>query len=252
MNPSGACENRKAFSLVELMVVISIIGFLSLLALPSMKGIGRSARIQAAERQLLDDLGLGRQLAMSQRSDVYFVFLDHRSFDPDLVDPELNSNSEQRLRIQELWEGVYSGYALYSRRQVGSQPGRPVSAYLSDWKFLPEGIFFRPLKGVHDHQLVGGLIVPGIPFPNGDSQSRTIAPALLFNSQGSLYQFPYGTNTIDLMEGSISHLFNRDQHGRITSFPPLFTQQAERNLTLVSQLEIDYQSGRARVLDPLK
>src|SRR4051812_42158406 len=49
-----------AFTLVELMVVIVIIGVLASITLPALKGLGQANRSSAAHRQILDDVGLAR------------------------------------------------------------------------------------------------------------------------------------------------------------------------------------------------
>ncbi len=64
----------RAFTLLELLVVISIIGILVGISLPALKGLGRTGTNTGAARQLLEDLRYARQLALRNRSDVYMVF----------------------------------------------------------------------------------------------------------------------------------------------------------------------------------
>ena len=66
---------RSAFTLIELLVVISIMGLLAGLAVPALKNLGKSNVNISAQRQLLDDVAHARQLAVSQRTTVYMVFV---------------------------------------------------------------------------------------------------------------------------------------------------------------------------------
>ena len=55
-------------------MVIAIMGILAAIALPTIRGMKPNAKV-AATRQLLDAVGRARQLAISQRTTVYMVFL---------------------------------------------------------------------------------------------------------------------------------------------------------------------------------
>ena len=55
-------------------MVIAIMGILAAIALPSIRGIKPNAKV-AGTRQLLEAVGRARQLAISQRTTVYMVFL---------------------------------------------------------------------------------------------------------------------------------------------------------------------------------
>src|SRR5512133_2775245 len=65
-----------AFTLIELMVVMIIIGVLASIAVPAMKGLGQANRSSAAHRQVLDDLSLARLRAINDRAPVFMVFVD--------------------------------------------------------------------------------------------------------------------------------------------------------------------------------
>src|SRR5215469_7289305 len=66
---------RAGFTLIEMLTVISIIGIIAALTVPVLKNIGKSNISVSASRQLLDDIGRARALAMSQRTTVYMVFV---------------------------------------------------------------------------------------------------------------------------------------------------------------------------------
>ena len=61
---SGIVRRRLlAFTLIEMLLVITIIGLLAGIGLPHLKGWGESNAMTTATRQLMDDLSLARGLA---------------------------------------------------------------------------------------------------------------------------------------------------------------------------------------------
>jgi len=70
---------RRAFTLIEMLAVIFILGVLAALLVPALKNIGHADAMTAATRQMLDDVGRARQLAISQHTTVYMV-LSRRIF----------------------------------------------------------------------------------------------------------------------------------------------------------------------------
>ena len=80
----GAGEN--AFTLIELLVVISIMGLVAALAVPAIKNLGKSNTQTAALRQFLDDIGRARQLAISDHTTVYMVFVRTQFLDGGAVE----------------------------------------------------------------------------------------------------------------------------------------------------------------------
>ena len=63
-----------AYTLLELLAVITIMGIIAALAVPTLRGLKPNAKV-AATRELLDAVGRARQLALSQRTTVYMVFV---------------------------------------------------------------------------------------------------------------------------------------------------------------------------------
>ena len=59
-----------AFTLLELLVVVSIMGLLAVVGLPMLKGFGQSTITKNAIQQLQSDLAYARQKAMSERTTV--------------------------------------------------------------------------------------------------------------------------------------------------------------------------------------
>jgi prepilin-type N-terminal cleavage/methylation domain-containing protein len=202
-----------AFTLIELLIVIVIIGILASIGLPAMKGIGQANLTASANRQILDDLGLARLKAINERTTVYVVFVPPSIFQK--IDLE-RSNPQDLRSLSNLISGQFTAYALISARTVGDQPGQATPRYLTDWKALPEGMLIPPYK--YDPRLRAqsnpynrAFDTNNFPFPRATSSPFPL-PYIAFNSQGQLVsQLGQQDELIPLVKGSI--FFPRDNKG---------------------------------------
>lgn len=182
-------RRSKGFSLIELLVVIGLIALIAGLAAPALKT--KSVSMDIAFRQLADDMNRARQLAISTRSTVYVLFV-----------PLLDTASPLTNNLPAAQKDIFAsrqarGYAIFSRRSVGSQPGQEEPRYLSEWKELPDGVFISTNKfqsPANDAQFFGFLPMdylsakenPTVRVPFEDGSTYKQIPYIAFDSTGAL------------------------------------------------------------------
>ncbi len=250
----------RGFTLLELLIVLAIIGLLTSVALPHLKGLTRSNTMASANEQLLNDLALARQRAINGRSVVCVVFM------PPVADQSLYGFLASTQQNQLLpWQ--YTAYALISERTVGDQPGRPTKKYLTNFKALPDGVFIAKNKFEITYPFTNALgqlkqvirfDYKDFPYPTGDSPNTLNLPYIAFDPQGGhldtnnttrgIYERALPNCIIPLARGSI--FLDRDATGA-----PVWTPASPREAggnnsqdpNTYNEIEIDAVTGRALV-----
>jgi hypothetical protein len=254
--------------LLELLMVIAIMGILAALSLPAIRSLKPNAKV-AATRQLLDAVSHARQLAISQRTTVYMVFLYTNFY------TGVNITSGAGTNLQPLLDKQLRGYAYVSLRSVGDQPGVHTPRYLSEWKTLPEGAyipmgkFWSPAPGLQLYNTTLApagmpLVIPGfsttnsatptnpngIPFPSEDNllPISVTLPYIAFDASGQLVSgVPGQPEMIPVTEGSITYARNQQSKEGLPQPPTVNERPAGNTSDNYSLVYIDRLTGRARV-----
>ena len=240
-------KNSLAFTLLELLVVISIIGILAAISLPAIRGFGQTNAMSAANRQLLDDLASARLRAIVNRTTIYVVFV------PQTIDSFFSRLSGKDLeRATNLLSGQFTSYALFARHNVGDQPGKDFPRYLTPWKHLPEGVFiaqseyekvptniWNQITDEHFRPFAWGQF----PFPTAASPGFDL-PYIAFDAQGRVRG--QRDEVIALARGSI--FYARDQKGRlIPGQADVLETPPNNSIQNSNHVHVDWLTGRAKV-----
>jgi len=259
-------------------MVIAIMGILAAIALPTVRGMKPNAKV-AATRQLFDAVGRARQLALSQRTTVYMVFLSTNFWKDSSYAYNSWTNSDQ-IAATGLLDKQLLGYAYVTLRSVGDQPGVRHPRYLSSWRTLAQGAYiplekFTPFNAAkpvpvlaypgdngRSNLVFGFNYTTAVPFPSETTpplptvRPYIALPYIAFDGMGQLvhelngplaYELSRQPELIPLAEGNIS--FARDPNSKVAvAQPPTVTERPPGNaLENYSLVYIDRLTGRAKV-----
>jgi type II secretory pathway pseudopilin PulG len=140
-----------AFTLVELMAVVALIGLMMMVVMPSLQS-GRGSSLISAARQFSNDLNLARQTAIARNWRVRVLIATDKTIAdsgtslPDLIEMQYRAYAimyQQRYSMQ--WGSTVAPWTGSAPQNQPNLPrGRIEWLYLVDWKFLPKGVIFDP------------------------------------------------------------------------------------------------------------
>lgn len=268
----------RAFTLLELTLVIAIIGLVMALSLPHLAGYTKGNTMVGATRQLLDDLSLARQRAIVNRAQVCMVFLPPgfwtNSYTSGGASPGQPPTADGycTATISNLYSHQYAAYALIAQRSVGDQPGISNVHYLTDWRFLPQGVYISPYQIVNPPNNYYSLLVTTtntttqpigsngfyitpfqtnqFPFPttytNGSGYIFTNnLPCIAFTPSG---QLAAGSNQyIMLTAGSIFYPMDANNNPAFLTTPDLVGTPPGNETNNPHLIDIDWLTGRAKL-----
>jgi prepilin-type N-terminal cleavage/methylation domain-containing protein len=254
-------KSQTAFSLVELLVVMAIIGILASIGLPALRGLGGSNDIAAANRQLMDDLSYARFKAINERTTVYMVFVSQ-----DILTPVYSN--QQKIEVAKHANLQFTSYALFAKRTLGDQPGVNIPRYITEWRTLPEGVFILTNK----FDRIAANLPDGaryaiempkrpfgyadIPFPTPTGKVIKL-PVIAFDYQGRFVLFNGEGKKrnpedfiIPIVKGSI--IYPQEARGAANNNlqPAEVIETPKNNYTNAPVIRIDWLTGRARSIKP--
>ncbi len=249
------------FTVIELIVVISIIAALVVVGLPALKGITQTHTVSSASQQLMDDLSLARQYAMNNRSYVYVLFV------PPSITNAFPPTANVPAITKRLTAGAYTTYAFYADRTVGDQPGQRRPRYIGKWKSLPDGVFIAPQEFASIRFKVWEASGPiGRPFAPSPNPNKPVVfpfpviggtalelPHIIFNAHGNcVFRDDLGAyvprdEVIELARGSI--LAARDDNGNLLSFD-VRESPPNNSVDNYNRIRIDGLTGRCTLERP--
>ena len=256
-----------------MLVVISILGLLAGLAVPAIKNLGKSNVNASAGRQLLDGVSRARQLALSQRTTVYMVFIPTNFWD------YLPTGTTPTAAMTNLCDKQLSGYVFVTLRSVGDQPGQGTTNYWDDvqnlpqgdfipqWKFYPRTTYtyFQDLVDNRTYNIPGfsRMTLNVLPFPTATSPALAQGlPYIAFNYLGQLTTEQLSPapsqqdEYIPLAQGTVAAAINGGtktyvmgtfgetvptESPSVTEIPPGNSTNSSYNV-----IHIDWLTGRAR------
>jgi prepilin-type N-terminal cleavage/methylation domain-containing protein len=118
----------RAFTLLELLVVIGIIAILLVAALPAVTSLSKSSGRKGAISSLLGSIEQARSLAIKDGQATYLVL-------PGQLPPGADSSTIQRYG--------YRSFAIFEDEDDPVNPGTKKIKQVSSWKTLPTGVGIR-------------------------------------------------------------------------------------------------------------
>lgn len=141
---------RRGFTLVEIMVVLAVVGVLTALTVYAIGGVSRTTRLSGAGFTVVGSFAQAKQRAIAQGTDVYLIFNNLDSTDPNVIIYQDNAlalrapaaaadimsvvnanpdNVRERLLTGGTGQFGYTGLAFITSPGSGKMPGPNLTSY---------------------------------------------------------------------------------------------------------------------------
>jgi type II secretory pathway pseudopilin PulG len=251
-----------------LLVVLAILGILAALVVPALKNFGHSNATISASRQLLDDVARARQLAISQHTTVYMVFVPTNFWGSDPNRFITNLAPAQRIAATNLCDKQLTGYTFMAYGAAGDQPGRHVWHYLAPWQTLPNNTFIAAQKFIppasppfyisafdpNNNKPIYSFMTSTVPFPTADVTNYLNMPCIMFNYLGQLttngVTVAARDEYIPLARGSVSPATDPATGAWQLGLPSVMEIPLGNSANAYNIIDIDPLTGRATLQQP--
>jgi uncharacterized protein (TIGR02596 family) len=127
---------KRAFSLVELLVVVAVIGIVATFAVPAVQGMLKGSSLTSAASAMVDQMSLARQHALSKNRIVEMRF--YRFADPEMPGEKVQDPSTGHFRGLQFFEMAESGILVPASKMamfpdtIIMNPSETLSNYLGE------------------------------------------------------------------------------------------------------------------------
>ncbi len=126
MKISPTPHRTRAFSLIELIIVISVIVIIAAFTIPAMNTVLRGSQLSQGAGMVIGQLNIARQQALSRNRQVEVRF--YRYADPEIPGEDVTAPATGKFRAMQLFQIMPSGAALPIDK-VQTLPGGVMFAY---------------------------------------------------------------------------------------------------------------------------